>query len=185
MSPSTVYYAAMSLDGYIADADEGLDWLMGFEPTGYGGEGAAGENTYEEFFAGVGAMTMGSRTYEWIGRNVSWPYGATPAWIYTSRGELEELEGAEGVRFTSGSVAELHAEQLEAAAGKDLWVVGGGELASQYVAAGLLDSVRLTVVPTILDGGYPLFAEPLPRPMRLTAANPLASGMLDLSYELI
>jgi dihydrofolate reductase len=179
----TVYYAAMSLDGYIADPEEGLDWLMGFEPTGYGGEGEAGGNTFDDFFGGVGAMTMGSRTYEWIGDHVAWPYGDTPSWVYTSR-ELEPLDGAGKVSFTSGPVGELHGEQLEVAAGRDLWVIGGGNLASQYVAAGLLEAVRLTVVPTILGGGYPLFDEPLPRPMRLMAANPLASGMLDLSYEL-
>ena len=184
--PSTVYYAAASLDGYIADTDETLTWLTGFEGAGYaGGEAATpmGEGgTYAEFFAGVGSLAMGSKTYEFVRREGVWAYGEMPAWVYTRR-ELEPIDGADGLSFASGDVAELHGEILEAAGGKDLWVIGGGDLASQYVDAGLLDTVRLTVVPVVLGEGLPLFARPLPRPLRLLAVTPFANGMAELSYE--
>ena len=68
----TVYYAAASLDGYIADTEETLSWLLGFEGAGYaGGEAPTpmGEGgSYPEFFAGVGSLAMGSKTYEFIQR---------------------------------------------------------------------------------------------------------------------
>lgn len=179
----TVYYAAMSLDGFIADPEETLDWLMGFDGPGYAGEdGVEFKDAYPEFFAGIGALVMGAKTYEFM-LDHSWAYGDTPAWVYTNR-ELPRMEGASGLQFTSGDVAELHGEILEAAGEKDLWLVGGGELASQYVSAGLLDLVRVTVVPTVLGAGLPLFAEPLP-PMKLLGAEPHRSGMIELSYEIV
>lgn len=181
----TVYYAAASLDGYIADREETLDWLMGFEGAGYAGGEARnpmGEGgTYHDFIAGIGSLVMGSGTYEFIQREGGWAYGEMPAWVYTRR-ELERIEDAE-LSFVSGDVAERHGEILEAAGGKDLWLIGGGDLASQYIAAGLLDLVRVTVVPIVLGDGLPLFAEPLPRPMRLLELTPFASGMAELSYE--
>ena len=184
----TVYYAAASLDGYIADTEETLSWLLGFEGAGYaGGEAPTpmGEGgSYQEFFAGVGSLAMGSKTYEFIQREGGWAYGEMPAWVYTRR-ELEPIDGAEGLSFASGDVADLHAEILDAGSGKDLWVIGGGDLASQYVDAGLLDVVRVTVVPILLGEGLPLFARPLPRPLRLLAVTPFANGMAELSYEVM
>jgi dihydrofolate reductase len=183
MAARTVYYAAMSLDGYIAEPEEELGWLTGFESSGSAvGEGNPIADAYPEFFAGIGALAMGAKTYEFLLRAKAWDYADMPAWVYTHR-ELERLPGAEGLRFASGSVADDHAEQIAAAGGKSLWVVGGGDLASQYVAAGLLDLVQVTVVPVILGEGLPLFAEPLPKPLRLLDTRPFANGMVELSYE--
>ncbi len=183
MAARTVYYAAMSLDGYIAEPEERLGWLTNFEGAGSAiGEGDPTGDSYEAFFEGIGALTMGSKTYEFLVRENVWPYGDMPAWVYTSR-ELPPIEKAGGLRFASGDVAADHAEQIEAAGGKDLWVVGGGDLASQYVAAGILDLVRVTVVPVALGAGLPLFAEPLPKPMRLLDVTAFSNGMVELAYE--
>ena len=183
MAARTVYYAAMSLDGYIAEPEERLGWLTGFEGSGSAiGEGNPIADSYPAFFEGVGSLAMGSKTYEFLLREDAWTYGDMPTWVYTSR-ELDRFEQAGGLCFASGDVAADHAEQIEAAGGKDLWVVGGGDLASQYVAAGLLDLVRITVVPVILGSGLPLFAEPLPKALRLLGSTPFANGMIELSYE--
>jgi dihydrofolate reductase len=180
----TVYYAAMSLDGFIADRDENLDWLTKFDGPGYAGvaehEGPM-ESSYEAFYEGVGALVMGSKTYEFI-LPFDWMYGETPTWVLTSR-ELPAVEGASGLRFSSGSVAELHDEVMEAAGGKDLWVVGGGNVATQYVEAGLLDVLQVTIVPVVLGDGLPLFAGPVP-PLKLTELTPYGNGMAELTYEL-
>ena len=178
----TVYYAAMSLDGFIAEPEEKLTWLMGFEDQEFDGPGAKpiGED-YPAFMEGVGSLAMASKTYDFI-VDQKWAYGDTPTWVFTHR-ELPAIEGATNVTFTQGDVAALHGEMLAAAGGKDLWVIGGGDLASQYVAAGLLDSVMLTVVPVWLGAGLPLFAEALPKPLKLTAAHPFDSGMSRLAYE--
>ena len=180
----TVYYAAMSLDGFIADLDENLEWLTKFDGPGYAGDaGAEGpmESSYEKFYEGVGALVMGSKTYDFI-VPYDWQYGDKPTWVLTSR-ELPVIEGASGLRFSSGSVAELHDEVMEAAGGKDLWVVGGGNVATQYVEAGLLDVLQVTIVPVVLGDGLPLFAGPVP-PLKLIEMTPYGNGMAELTYEL-
>jgi len=182
----TVYYAAMSLDGFIAEPEEKLEWLTSFDGPGYAGasegKGASPiEKSYPEFMEGVGALVMGSKTYEFI-LGETWMYEDLPVWVMTSR-DLPAIDGATGLRFASGPVADLHAEMIGAAGGRDLWVVGGGDLASQYIDVGLLDLLRVTVVPTILGAGLPLFAGPVP-PMKLLGTTPFDNGMVELSYEI-
>lgn len=179
----TVYYAAMSLDGYIADPDENLEWLTGFEGPGYAGEAAEPgpmEGSYERFYGGVGAMVMGAKTYEFI-LDQDWPYGDMPSWVLTSR-DLPGIEGADGLRFASGPVADVHRRAAEAAGDRDVWLVGGGNVATQYLDAGLLDVVQVTIVPVVLGAGLPLFAGPVP-PMKLLDLTPYGNGMAELTYE--
>lgn len=181
--PRTIYYAAMSLDGYIADRDENLEWLTKFAGPGYAGAGVPAdpmEGSYQRFLADVGALVMGSRTYEFI-LGESWPYGDMPTWVLTSR-ELPAIDGAGGLRFASGPLTAVHRDAVAAAAGKDVWLVGGGDLATQYLAAGLLDLVRVTIVPLVLGDGLPLFAGPV-APMGLLAVTPYGNGMVELTYE--
>jgi dihydrofolate reductase len=184
------YYVAASLDGYIADAEDGIDWLTGYrgsfeseaaEP-GPMGEGGA----YHRFYDGVGALVSGSTTYEWILEHASgWPYGEKPYWVLSSRGLAPpEVEGAD-VRVRSGEVAELAEEILASASSGNLWIVGGGPVASQFAEAGLLEELLLTVVPVVLGTGKPLFERPLPGgAMQLTEAVPYRNGMVGLSFRL-
>src|SRR5690242_14658006 len=110
----------MSLDGYIAEPEEQLDWLTKFEGTGSAvGEENPVADSYPAFFEGIGSLAMGSKTYEFLLRENYWDYGDMPAWVYTSR-ELDRLEKATNLRFASGAVADDHAEQLAAAEGKNL-----------------------------------------------------------------
>jgi dihydrofolate reductase len=177
-----VYYAAMSLDGYIAKPDDSLDWLLGFERTqpaeGVETVGSGYPKDYEEFYADIGALVSGSVTYEWIlGHGGHWPYAGKPYWVMSSR-ELPVPEGQD-VRF-NGSFEEM----IASAGDRKLWIVGGGGLASQFAEAGLLDDVWVTVVPVILAAGKPLFERPVPgQPMRLTALLPRPSGMIELRFE--
>ncbi|HWJ83611.1 MAG TPA: dihydrofolate reductase family protein [Nocardioides sp.] len=152
------YYTATTLDGFIADPDDSLDWLMR-QP-----QDEQGPLNYEEFIAGIGAIVMGSTTYEWVMRHEGgrWPY-AMPAWVMTSR-ELAapDTDGAD-VRFASGEVQPVHEAMVAAANGNDLWVVGGGDLVGQFADAGLLDEVITYVAPVTLGSGRPL----LPRRLDL------------------
>ena len=78
----------------------------------------------------------------------------------------------------------VHADLVAAADGKDVWVVGGGDLAGQFADAGLLDHVWVTVVPVVLGAGKPLLDRPLPGgPMQLTDVLPRQSGMVELRYS--
>jgi dihydrofolate reductase len=153
---TTHFYTATSLDGFIATTEHSLDWLLkqDFDESG--------PMAYPGFIKTIGALVMGSSTYEWVmnHENGVWGY-EQPTWVFTHR-ELEAPDGAD-VRFTQADVREVHAEMTDAADGKDLWIVGGGELAGQFADAGLLDEVWLQYAPVTLGAGAPV----LPRALDL------------------
>jgi dihydrofolate reductase len=178
--PKTIYFAASTLDGYIADNDDGIDWLTGFEPN-YEGTGDEVMGSIDEFIENTGALVMGSATYEFV-LGHDWPYGDRPTWVLTSR-ELPVAEGAD-IRFHNGPVAEVHPEMTAAAGDRNLWVVGGGPAASELVDAGLLDELWVTIVPIALGSGKPLFSKPIDKAMRLLGTRTFATGMFELRYAL-
>ena len=152
---TTTYYTAASLDGFIADEHQSLEWLFRQD------QDASGPLNYEEFFGRIGAVVMGSTTYEWVLRHEhgKWPY-QLPAWVVTNR-DLPKVDG--DVRFARGDVRPVHEQMTAAGRGNDLWVVGGGDLAGQFADAGLLDQVIVYLAPVTLGGGAPL----LPRRLDL------------------
>jgi dihydrofolate reductase len=159
----TQYYTAATLDGFIADPSHSLDWLFTRD------QDHGGLLNYGEFIAEVGALAMGSSTYEWILAHEfadkdpsewKWPYDL-PCWVFTHR-ELTVVPDAD-IRFVRGDVPPVHAEMAQAAADKNVWVVGGGDLAGQFADAGLLDEVIVYVAPVTLGAGAPL----LPRRLEL------------------
>jgi dihydrofolate reductase len=153
----TQYYTAATLDGFIADPDNSLDWLFKVKRDEHG------PMNYEDFIAEVGALAMGSTTYEWIidHESANWPYDL-PSWVFTHR-ELRVVPNAQ-VEFVSGDVAPVHDEMARAAGAKNVWIVGGGDLAGQFAEAGLLDEVIVTIAPVTLGAGAPL----LPRRLELS-----------------
>jgi dihydrofolate reductase len=162
----TQYYTAATLDGFIADENHSLDWLFEVDRE------QGGENSFGAFFADIGAMAMGATTYEWVlehDRLLEEPekwrgyYGETPCWVFTHRA-LPSIPGAE-IRFVEGNVAPVHGEMTRAAAEKNLWLVGGGDLVGQFADQELLDEILVGVAPVTLGRG----AQLLPR--RLTASN--------------
>lgn len=177
----TIYYTATSLDGFIADSNNSLDWLLQLGEPG---------KSYQEFIAGVGTIAMGSTTYEWLLDNhvrpgsenpQPWPY-EQPSWVF-SYGSLRSVPGA-GVRFVQGDVRPAHREMLEAAAGKNVWLVGGGELVGKFYDQGLLDEIIVQVASVTLGGGAPL----LPRriaspPLRLVSVDRFDESLAELRYE--
>ena len=171
---STVYYTATTLDGYLADEEDSLHWLFKQE------QDKDGALSYEEFIADIGAVCMGSTTYEWVLPHLSegWAY-EQPSWVFTTR-ELPKVEG--DVRFVRGDVRPVHEEMVAAAGGKDVWVVGGGDLAAQFAEAGLLDRMMLSVAPVTLGAGRPLF----PRPFDLRLVDLARNGAFAcLTYDVV
>jgi len=190
---TTVYYCACSLDGYIADPDDGLDWLTGYQGS-FEGEGAETDpmsegGAYEEFYGGVEALVLGSATYEWILNHLdlagggAWPYRGKPCWVLSSRElRLPEGEGVD-VRVADAPVGELYEEMAAVAGDGALWIVGGGGVASQFADEDRLDEVHLTVVPVVLGTGKPLFERPLPSgSMQLAGTRTFRNGMVELRY---
>ena len=180
------YYAAQTLDGYIAESDDSIDWLTGYEGSFEGTDSDAGQAGYDEFYEGIGALVMGSTTYEWILEHArGWPYAGKPTWVLSSR-ELRLPEGEEvDVRIVDAEIPELIDELRDAAGDRDIWIVGGGPVASRFADHGLLDRVEVTVVPVVLGEGKPLFDRRLPGgPMQLLGARTHSSGMVGLTYEI-
>jgi len=175
----TVYYTAASLDGYIADPGHSLAWLFQFEDGDDAGFGS--------FMREVGAIAMGSHTYEWILGNYiyedpenprAWPH-EQPTWVFTSR-SLRDIPGAD-IRFVSGDVAPVFEDMREAAAGRNLWLAGGGDLAAQFHERSLLDELVVTIAPVLLGGGAPLFTGRIVSPpLRVLEVRPQASGLTEM-----
>jgi len=177
----TRYYTATSLDGFIATEDDSLDWLFPL--------GDVNDTSYPAFIAEVGALAMGSATYEWMLRHSdtvaaetgsAWPY-TQPAWIFSSR-VLPSIEGA-NTRFVRGDVRPVHAEMCKAAGSKNIWIVGGGDLAGQFYDAGLLDEVIVQVGSVTLGKGKPPFPRAVTNPpLRLDSVRQVGTGFAELRY---
>ena len=177
----TQFYTASSLDGFLATEDDSLEWLFSL--------GELSESSYPEFIAEVGALAMGSATYEWLLRHADqvaaetgspWPY-TQPVWIFSQR-QLPGIDGAD-IRFVQGDVRPVHAAMQQAAAGKNLWIVGGGDLAGQFYDAGLLDELIVQIGSVTLGQGKPLFPRRLLSPtLQLTHVRQLGTGLVELRY---
>ena len=178
---TTQYYTASSLDGFIATQDHSLEWLFPL--------GDVNDTGYPDFVARVGALAMGSSTYEWMLRHVvkpqsttpgTWPY-AQPTWVFTSR-VLPDVVGAD-IRFVHGAVGPVHRQMQAAAMNRNIWLVGGGDLVGQFHDAGLLDEIIVQVASVTLGAGRPL----LPRrittpPLELVSARMIGAGFAELRY---
>lgn len=179
----TQYYTASSLDGFIATEEDSLDWLFPL--------GDINDTGYPAFIAEVGALTMGSATYEWMLRHAqtvasetgsAWPY-IQPTWVFSSR-TLPAVPGAT-LHFVRGDVRPVHAAMRAAAGSRNLWVVGGGDLAGQFYDAGLLEEIIVQVGSVTLGRGKPLFPRRLTTPpLELASARQIGRGFAELRYRL-
>jgi dihydrofolate reductase len=159
--PRVIYNTATSLDGFIATPDHSLQWL--FDVPG----AAEAESAFPAFLEGVGALVLGSSTYEWVHREQdlgahpeAWHafYGDRPTWVFTTR---ELPVAVPTIRLRHGDVADAWAEIAESAGDRDVWVVGGGDLVGQFADAGLLDEIRVSIAPVTLGTGRPLLPRTL------------------------
>jgi len=178
----TQYYTASSLDGFIATTDDSLEWLFPL--------GDIADTSYPSFIRDVGALAMGSTTYEWMLRHVvgpeaskpqPWPY-TQPTWVFSSR-QQSPVPDAD-IRFVRGDVRPVHEEMVAAAAGKNVWIVGGGELVGQFYDHGLLDELFVQVGSVTLGSGKPLLPRAIVRPpLRLISVRAVGTGFAELHYE--
>jgi len=178
----TQYYTASSLDGFLATEEDSLDWLFPL--------GDLEHSSYPEFIANVGALAMGAATYEWLLRNAEtvaaetgspWPY-TQPAWVFTHR-TLPTLVEAD-VRFVQGDVRAVHAAMRAEAGERNIWIVGGGDLAGQFHDAGLLDELIIQLGSATLGRGKPLFPRRVLSPtLQLVSVQQMGTGMVELRYQ--
>ncbi|WP_243292151.1 dihydrofolate reductase family protein [Bacillus sp. FJAT-47783] len=141
-----ILFIAQSLDGYIATKEDSLDWLFNVE-----GEG---DNGYSEFIDTVDTILIGKRTYDWIMKheNGKFPYRNKECYVF-SRSAIQDTEH---VKFVNGDIIRF-TKSLKDAEGKNIWIVGGGDLLHTFLKEKLVDELILTVAPKIIGEGIPLF----------------------------
>lgn len=161
----TQYFTATTVDGFIADENNSLDWL-------YEAPHDDADRTWDEWFPGVGALVMGATTYEQMvnrydmsSSNAKWLefYGERPGWVFTHR-DLASIPDVD-LAFVQGDVRPVYDEITARVGEGDLWLAGGGDLVGQFYDAGLLDEIILGVTPVTLGAGAPLL------PRRITSRN--------------
>ncbi len=180
---TTQYYTATSLDGFLATEDDSLDWLFPL--------GDVNDTGYPAFIAEVGALAMGASTYLWMVRHAervardmgsSWPY-TQPTWVFSHR-SLPPIAGAD-IRFVAGDVRPVHAEMVRAAGSRNVWIVGGDDLADQFHDAGLLDEAIPQIASVTLGAGKPLFPRRVTNPpWQLVSARRIGAGFAELHYAI-
>jgi dihydrofolate reductase len=166
--PRCVAFLAVSLDGFIARPDGGLDWLTPFQ----------GEHGYTAFFATVDTLLVGRATWEVVAGFPAWPWDGKRVAVLTHR----PLPARHGEVALSGTPAEVVAVLAEA--GARAIYVDGGAVVSQFLAAGLLDELTLNLVPVVLGEGIPLFQGHVgERRLALVSSRAFPSGLVQLGYR--
>lgn len=165
---------AVSLDGFIATPDGGVDWLAPFDDQDFG---------YAEFYERVGLLVMGRATYDQTLSFGPWPYRDKPCWILTGR-PLDQTSPDGVSAWTGGDVGAL-ARRARAHRDGDVWIVGGAATVAQALAAGAVDQMDLFIMPVCLGRGLPLFPGTPPRLMfNLARTVNHPSGVAQLTYRL-
>lgn len=167
-------FIAMSLDGYIADHNGGVDWLKG--------QGSDDENmdTYSEFVKNIDTILMGFNTYHQIVTELSpseWVYNDFTTYVITHG----EHTSSEKIRFTNINPVDL-AKRLKAESGKDIWICGGANLVQQLVDKDVIDCYYITVIPTLLGSGIRLFENAEHEIQLRLLKTQSYNGMTDLIY---
>lgn len=170
------FYTATSLDGFLADGHDSLDWLLS--------QPQEEDNLldYDRFIEEVGVVVMGRTTYDWIVEHEgtagegAWPY-TQPTVVLTHR-PLDPV--APTVRAREGAPASLRAELEELAGAKEVWIVGGGDVAAQFAKGGMLDLIDVSIAPVLLGSGRPLFTAALDLELLETGRN---AGFVEARYR--
>jgi dihydrofolate reductase len=177
---------ATSLDGFIAGPEQSEEnplgiggeqlhqWLVplrAFREThgDEGGEENPSNAVVEEWFENVGATVMGRNMFgggpgpwgddPWMGWWGDEPPFHNPVFVITHHArEPVEMKGGTTFHFVTDGIESALAQAKEAAGSKDVSLGGGASVAQQYLAAGLIDEIEISLVPVLLRGGEPLFA---------------------------
>jgi dihydrofolate reductase len=165
-----IYNTASTLNGFIADSNNNLRWLFDVEHDE--------SDAHETFMRDISVLVEGSTTYEWVLREQDllaqpgqWQhfYGDRPTFVFTTR-TLPVPDDAD-VCFVRGTVANALPQLREAATEGNIWVVGGGDLAGQFLDIDALDEIQVSIAPVVLETGAPLL------PRRVESARLRLSNM--------
>ncbi len=165
-----VYSAAASLDGYIARADGAVDWI----PMDTDVDGGA-------MFSRFDTILMGRKTHEVSLAMGGAAFASMETYVFSRTHSAGRDDRAKYVTVSPSDLV----KELRKQPGKDLCLMGGGELAAEFLKDDLIDGIQLALCPVVLGAGVPLFATGFPqRQFRLTGHRVYAkSGIVWLDYE--
>lgn len=163
---------AVTLDGYVSRANGDVDYLEKYPIE---------EFDFDSWVEGIGALAMGSITYE---QTVGWGWiwGDRPTLVLTTRTDLPVPDGA-NITFLDGPTAES-IRDFSATTPKRLWVFGGGDVVTKAMLGGAVDVLDITIMPEAIGDGIPLFAEPYDGPMKAVQTVAYDNGAVRMVYEL-
>lgn len=168
-------YIAISLNGKIAGTDGSVDWLENIpnpEKSDYG---------YTEFYDTIDMTIQGNNTYnQVIGWGIEFPYKGKKNYVITKR---QNVVNTEFIEF----ITENHIESIKKMKGEnggDIWLIGGSQINTLVLNAGLLDEIILFVIPIIIPGGIELFdAFPNETRLELLGTKSYSGGVVELNYK--
>lgn len=170
--PRCSVFIATSLDGYIARPDGGIDWLDTVQVEGedYG---------FQAFFESVDILVMGRKTYDVALSFPEWLYAGKRCLVLTHRPPASQ----HGEEFYAGDPEAL-LERL-GQEGVQRVYVDGGNVIQQFLAAGLIDDLTLSLIPILLGSGIRLFSEKgTETPLVLDSSRSWSSGLVQLQYRI-
>jgi len=171
---NVILYIAASLDGFIARRNDDISWLTAYD-------GPDEDYGYAAFYAGVGAIIVGARTYREVLGFGAWPYAGKTTYVVTTQA-LQNPPAAD-IHAFAGDMADLVA-QIRQMTEQDIWLVGGGRLTTAFVNQHLIDEIIITIVPLILGDGIPLFQGiQVEESLHLSGGQVYASGLAQLRYR--
>ncbi len=169
-----ILYIASSLDGYIAGQDDDISWLDKYNDVA---------NGYGEFFSTIGAVIVGRRTFEIERKLGGGKTHRVPIFVLSHNPPGQKPDRSDIV-FTDGDIEEV-LEKAKRLTKKNIWIMGGGIVAQQFLERGLIDEIRLTVVPIILGRGIRLFDRQSKEiALSVTEVKQYEKGLIELSYEI-
>ena len=169
-----IIYAAASANGFIAKEDGNVEWLdliPNPEQSDYG---------YFDFYKSIDTTLMGNNTYrEVLGFDVPFPYPDKTNYVFTRDTRLNQDRN---VKYISGDIVAF-TKELKNKTGKDIWLVGGGEINSLMLKHGLVNRIHLHLMPYVFGKGIPLFSPDLgDTRLKLESSHRYSSGVLELKY---
>ncbi|NQV42809.1 MAG: dihydrofolate reductase [Candidatus Marinimicrobia bacterium] len=171
-------FMAISLDGFIADENGGVDWLNELPPP----EDPKEDMGYGALMGSIDRLVMGRKTFNQVLGFGSWPYGDKPVTVLSHQAAPSTFPEGAIVNFAQGSPEEL-AQQFITAGDSHIYL-DGGNVIQQFLSAGLLDEIILTQVPVLLGSGISLFKEPLDKKVWIVeGVTNYANGFIQTHFK--
>ena len=171
---NVIVHIGTSADGYIARPDGGLEWLTSRPaPEGFYGMNA--------FVSSIDTKVMGRKTYEESLR-MGAKFDAPTRYIVFSR-SAPPADAPLGVEFVNEPIGPF-VSRLREQPGKDIWLMGGGDLIASFLDEGAIDELVITVAPVFIGDGIPLMARRHRHvPLELHSVERFENGVVQLHYR--